>query len=103
VNLDEACRNQQVGEGWFKDLSEVPRQAISMSIRQVLKANEIIAIVPEARKAPAVKLCLEGEIRPMAPASSLRTHPTATVYLDKESAALLSASTLSAFVAAGTR
>jgi glucosamine-6-phosphate deaminase len=103
VNLDEACRNQQVGEAWFKDLSEVPRQAISMSVRQVLKANEIIAIVPEARKAHAVKLCLEGEVRPMAPASILRTHPAATVYLDKHSAGLLSAATLSAFAAVGSR
>ena len=103
VNLDEVCRKQQVGEGWFKDLSEVPRQAISMSVRQVLKANEIIAIVPETRKAQAVKLCLEGEVRPMAPASILRTHRTATVYLDKHSAALLSAATLSAFAAAGAR
>jgi len=103
VNLDDVCRTQQVGEGWFKDLSAVPRQAISMSVRQVLKANEIIAIVPEARKAQAVKLCLEGEIRPMAPASILRMHPTATVYLDKQSAALLSAATLSAFGAVESR
>jgi glucosamine-6-phosphate deaminase len=103
VSLDEACRNQQVGEAWFKDLSEVPRQAISMSVRQVLKANEIIAVVPEARKAHAVKLCLEGEVRPMAPASILRTHPAASVYLDKHSAGLLSAATLSAFAAAGSR
>jgi len=65
VTLDEACRYQQVGEGWFPNISEVPRQAISMSVRQILKANEIIAVVPDARKAPAVKLCLEGEISPM--------------------------------------
>jgi glucosamine-6-phosphate deaminase len=103
VNLDEACRNQQVGEAWFKDLSEVPRQAISMSVRQVLKAHRIIAIVPEARKANAVKLCLEGEVRPMAPASILRTHSATTVYLDKDSSSLLNAATLSAFAAAGSR
>lgn len=90
VNLDEPCRQQQVGEGWFAHLSEVPRQAISMSIRQILKAKEILAIVPEGRKAPAVKACLEGDITPMAPASILRTHPNATIYLDKDSAALLS-------------
>ncbi len=103
VDLDQACRNQQVGEGWFKDLSEVPRQAISMSVRQVLKANAIIAVVPETRKAQAVRLCLEGEIRPMAPASILRTHPATTVYLDKDSAGLLSAAARSAFAAAGSR
>jgi glucosamine-6-phosphate deaminase len=90
VNLDEACRRQQVGEGWFGDISQVPKQAISMSIRQILKAKEIVAIVPEARKAQAVKACFEGEISPMAPASILRTHANVTVYLDKESASLLS-------------
>jgi len=96
VNLDEACRRQQVGEGWFANISEVPREAISMSVRQILKAKEIIAVVPDARKASAVKLCFEGEISPMAPASILRTHPAATVYLDRESASLLSAATLAA-------
>ncbi len=96
VNLDEACRRQQVGEAWFTDISEVPRQAISVSIRQILKSNEIIAVVPEARKAHAVKLCFEGEITPMAPASILRTHPATTVYLDKDSASLLSPVTLAA-------
>jgi glucosamine-6-phosphate deaminase len=101
VNLDEACRRQQVGEGWFADISEVPRQAISMSVRQILKANEIICVVPDARKAKAVKICVEGEISPMAPASILRTHPATTVYLDRESASLLSSATLSAFAAAG--
>jgi glucosamine-6-phosphate deaminase len=90
VNLDEACRLQQVGEAWFADLSQVPTQAISMSVRQILKAKEIIAVVPDARKAQAVKACFEGGISPMAPASILRTHPNATIYLDKNSAALLS-------------
>jgi glucosamine-6-phosphate deaminase len=99
VDLDEACRRQQVGEGWFADISEVPRQAISMSVRQVVKAREILAVVPDARKAPAVKLCLDGEIGPMAPSSILRTHPGTTVYLDEESASLLSASTLRSFAA----
>jgi glucosamine-6-phosphate deaminase len=90
VNLDEACRRQQVGEAWFSDISQVPKQAISMSVRQILKAKEILAVVPESRKAQAVKACLEGEISPMAPASILRTHANANVYLDKESASLLS-------------
>ena len=99
VDLDEACRRQQVGEGWFADLSAVPRQAISMSVRQTLKAREILAVVPDARKAPAVKLCFEGEIGPMAPASALRTHANATIYLDEPSASLLSAATLRAFAA----
>lgn len=90
VNLDEACRRQQVGEAWFADISQVPKQAISMSVKQILKANEILAVVPDTRKAEAVKACFEGEISPMAPASALRKHAHATVYLDKNSAALLS-------------
>jgi len=99
VKLDEACRLQQVGEGWFKDLSTVPTQAISMSVRQVLKSKEILAVVPDARKAQAIKACFDGGISPMAPSSILRTHPNATVYLDRDSAALLSHETLSAFTA----
>ena len=89
VELDEACRRQQLGEGWFKSLSEVPQRAISMSVRQILKAHEIICIVPDARKARAVATCFEGEISPNAPASILRTHPRTTIYLDNDSASLL--------------
>jgi glucosamine-6-phosphate deaminase len=99
VELDEPCRRQQVGEGWFKDISEVPASAISMSVRQILKADEIICIVPDARKAQAVKLCLEGEIGPMAPASILRTHPRATIFLDTDSGASLSPATITALTA----
>jgi glucosamine-6-phosphate deaminase len=90
VSLDQACRRQQVNEGWFTSLEEVPSKAISMSIRQILRAKEIIAIVPETRKAAAVKACLEGAILPTAPASALRRHANVTVYLDRESASLLS-------------
>jgi glucosamine-6-phosphate deaminase len=90
VSLDEACRRQQVGEAWFADISQVPKQAISMSVRQIMKAREILAIVPESRKAQAVKMCFEGEISPTAPASILRTHANTNVYLDKDSASLLS-------------
>jgi glucosamine-6-phosphate deaminase len=100
VELDDACRRQQVGEGWFANISDVPRRAISMSVRQILQAREIIAVVPDARKAHAVKLCVEGEITPMAPASILRTHPAATLYLDRESASQLSPAKLAEFAAA---
>jgi glucosamine-6-phosphate deaminase len=100
VNLDEACRRQQVGEGWFTELSEVPRKAISMTIRQIMRAREIIVVAPDARKAQAAKLCFEGEINPTAPASILRNHANATVYLDKDSSSLLSPATLAAFAAA---
>jgi glucosamine-6-phosphate deaminase len=99
VNLDEACRRQQVGEGWFKNLDAVPRQAISMSVQQVLKSKEIIAVAPDKRKAEAIKACFGGEITPMAPSSILRTHAKTTIYLDKHSAALLSPRTLAKFAA----
>lgn len=97
VELDEPCRRQQVGEGWFKDVSEVPKRAISMSVRQILKSKEILCIVPDARKAPAVKSCFDGGISPLAPASILRTHANTTIFLDQYSAALLSPEKRKAF------
>lgn len=90
VDLDDACRQQQVNEGWFSKLTDVPKKAISMSVREILRAKEIIVVVPDTRKAHAVKCCLEGEVSPMVPASILRNHPNATIYLDTDSAALLS-------------
>jgi glucosamine-6-phosphate deaminase len=93
VRLDEACRRQQVGEGWFASVADVPDRAISISVRQLLKAKTIICTVPDARKAEAVKRCLEGAISPLAPASILRTHSDTTVYLDRASAALLNEQT----------
>jgi glucosamine-6-phosphate deaminase len=96
VDLDEACRQQQVNEGWFAKLTDVPKKAISMSVRQILSSKEIIVVVPDTRKARAVKACLEGEISPMMPASILRNHPNATIYLDTDSAALLSSGVFTA-------
>ena len=89
VTLDEACRRQQLGEGWFKGLEDVPRRAISMSVRQILKSQRIVCVVPDARKAPAVRDCLQEDVSPLRPASILRTHPRTTLYLDKASASLL--------------
>lgn len=89
VDLDQPCRQQQINEGWFASDAEVPRQAISMSVQQILKSREILTIVGGSRKAKAVQACLEGEVSPQAPASILQTHPKTTVYLDKESASLL--------------
>jgi len=89
VSLDAACRRQQVGEGWFASVEEVPLQAISMSVRQILTSREIICVVPDARKAEAVKACVDGGVSPLAPASILQTHANTTVYLDRDSAALL--------------
>jgi glucosamine-6-phosphate deaminase len=87
VTLDERCRRQQVGEGWFASVRDVPPQAITMSVGQILKSREIICIVPDARKSAAVAAAVEGEITPMTPASILRTHPNTTLYLDRDSAA----------------
>jgi glucosamine-6-phosphate deaminase len=98
VSLDDACRRQQVGEGWFTSVAEVPSQAISMSVRQILKSREIICIVPDARKAAAVKASVEGAVSPMTPASILQTHAKTTLYLDRESAALLHARTRGAIL-----
>jgi glucosamine-6-phosphate deaminase len=92
VNLDKACRQQQFGEGWFASFEDVPTTAISMSIQQIMKSETIICTVPDDRKAWAVKQCFEGEISPMHPASILRKHANAYVYLDEPAASLLSLS-----------
>lgn len=89
VHLDEACRRQQAGEGWFASIEEVPRKAISMSIRQIMKSRSIVASVPEGRKAEAVRNALQGEITNLCPASILQEHPDCTVFLDIASASLL--------------
>lgn len=94
VELDEACRKQQVGEGWFDSMADVPTQAISMSIAQILKAEVILCSVPDRRKAEAVRGTLEDEISPHIPASALRQHPQTTLVLDTESSSLLSPATL---------
>jgi len=88
VELDEACRRQQLGEGWFATLDDVPRRAISMSCRQILKSGEILCVVPDARKAGAVRDCLDGPVSPLHPSSILQTHSRTTLYLDRDSAAL---------------
>lgn len=90
VDLDEACRRQQHGEGWFKTVDDVPAQAISMSIRQIMKSKAIICSVPDARKAQAVKNCVENPVSNMFPASILQTHDHCILYLDKASGSRLS-------------
>jgi len=91
VDLNEACRRQQVGEGWFETLDDVPTQAISMSISRIMAAEAIICTVPDARKASAVRDAIEGPVTPDVPASILQQHDHATLYLDKGSAGLLRA------------
>jgi glucosamine-6-phosphate deaminase len=90
VELDEACRRQQLGEGWFHDLDAVPEQAISMSVRQIMKAATIICTVPDERKAGAVAGALDGPVTPHLPASILQRHPDCHVFLDIHSASRLS-------------
>lgn len=90
VDLDEMCRRQQLGEGWFKSLEEVPSQAISMSVRQIMKSKNIICSVPDERKANAVRNSLEENVNNMFPASILQQHPQCFLFLDKQSASKLS-------------
>ena len=89
VELDEDCRRQQMGEGWFETLQHVPERAISMSIRQIMKAETIVCTVPDARKAEAVKRTLEEPVSPEIPASVLREHADCQLFLDTESASRL--------------
>jgi N-acetylglucosamine-6-phosphate deacetylase/6-phosphogluconolactonase/glucosamine-6-phosphate isomerase/deaminase len=91
VALDEACRRQQVGEGWFNSLADVPTRAVTMSVPRMLNCRRLVAAVPDARKAAAVRAALEGPLTPAVPASILRTHPRATIHLDPASATLLAA------------
>jgi len=89
VALNEACRRQQLGEGWFPTINDVPKKAISMSIKQIMKSKAIICSVPDSRKAEAVKKTVEGPISPEIPASIMRNHVAAWLYLDKDSASKL--------------
>jgi glucosamine-6-phosphate deaminase len=89
VDLDEACRRQQLGEGWFGALDDVPKQAISMSVRQILKSAAIVCTVPDQRKAQAVQGAVEGPVTPELPSSILQQHERTTVYLDRPAASLL--------------
>ena len=99
VALDGACRRQQVGEGWFATIDDVPTRAISMSVRQILAAREILAMVPDERKAVAVAAVLTGPVTPDVPASILRTHERTTLYLDTPSASRVDPGVLARFSA----
>lgn len=92
VDLDENCRKQQLGEGWFATLDDVPTQAISMSVRQIMKSRAIICSIPDQRKAQAVKDCLQGPVTNLHPASILQDHPESWNFLDAASASLILAS-----------
>ena len=89
VELDEACRRQQLGEGWFPSLESVPKQAISMGVKQIMKSRHIVCTVPDRRKAEAVRASVEGPVTNTAPASILQRHPDCTIYVDEPAASLL--------------
>jgi len=89
VELDEACRNQQFGEGWFSSFDDVPKEAISMSVKQIMKSEHIICSVPDLRKSAAAYNTINNEISPMVPSTMLKMHPSAWLYLDKQSASKL--------------
>jgi len=83
VQLDTACRQQQQGEGWFQTLDAVPTHAISMSVRQIMKAHHVICTVPDARKAEALRRTLREAVSPEVPASILQEHPDARLFIDQ--------------------
>ncbi len=89
VDLDEACRRQQLGEGWFKTLDEVPMQAISMSIKRILESREIICSVPDKRKARAIADTWARDPDPKYPSTCLKMHKSVRLYLDPDSSSLL--------------
>lgn len=89
VDLDEACRKQQLGEGWFPDFNSVPEKAISMSVQQIMRSDMIVCTVPDRRKAEAVKNAVSGPVSPDVPASILQRHPNCHLFLDREAASLL--------------
>ncbi len=90
VTLDEACRKQQMGEGWFPTLADVPERAISMSIKQMMKSDALILSVSDTRKAEAVKGALEGPLSNLCPASIIRHHRDCRLFVDPPAISLLS-------------
>jgi glucosamine-6-phosphate deaminase len=89
VTLDEACRRQQMGEGWFPSVEAVPERAISMTIRQIMRGKTLILSVPGARKAVAVRDAVEGPVTPLCPASIVQKHGDCHLFLDPPSAQYL--------------
>ncbi len=98
VNLDEKCKKQQVGESWFSSVAEVPKQAISISVHQIMQSKVIVSAVPYLAKANAIKLTLEQEITNMVPATKLKEHSNVTLFLDKESASLVDQELLEKYI-----
>lgn len=89
VNLDEKCRKQQVGEGWFDSVDEVPKQAISMTVPQIMQSKVIISSVPHKVKAQAIQATMTNDLTPEVPATILKQHKQWYLFLDSESASLM--------------
>ncbi|MGI6538477.1 MAG: glucosamine-6-phosphate deaminase [Caldicoprobacterales bacterium] len=89
VELDEKCKNQQVREGWFPTIDDVPKKAVTMSAKQIMKSKVIVSCVPYKVKAQAVYDTLNNDVTNMIPATILKTHDNYTLFLDEESASLL--------------
>ncbi|MCL2363737.1 MAG: glucosamine-6-phosphate deaminase [Defluviitaleaceae bacterium] len=89
VNLDDGCKQQQVREGWFPTLDDVPKQAITISVQEILKCKAVISAVPHKEKAKAIHATVTQEVNNLVPATILKTHPDWTLYTDKASASLL--------------
>ena len=98
VNLDEDCRKQQLGEGWFTSLEDVPKQAVSMTVSQILKCRHIISAVPYEVKAQAVKKTLENDVTNRIPATALKTHSDVTVFVDRASVSKVAPAVLEQFL-----
>ena len=88
VNLDDRCKMQQVGEGWFNGIDDVPKQAVSMTVYRIMQCKKIISVVPYAVKADAIQKTLANDVTPLIPATMLKTHSDWELFLDKDSAAL---------------
>jgi len=86
VNLDAKCRNQQLGEGWFENLEAVPKQAVSMTVKQIMASKVIISCVPHKVKAQAIKDTLENDLTPYVPATMLKQHENWNLFIDQNSA-----------------
>jgi glucosamine-6-phosphate deaminase len=86
VNLDENCKKQQVGEGWFSSMDEVPKQAITMTVHQIMQSKVIVSCVPHKEKANAIRNFFASEVTNQVPATILKEHPNFSLFLDEQSA-----------------
>lgn len=99
VTLDEKCKRQQVGEGWFASLAEVPARAITMSVYQIMQSKVVLSCVPHAVKALAIKQTLENDVTPEIPATILKTHADWTLFIDQDAASLTDQAVLNPLLA----